>query len=638
MLKRWQENLIREFKLFFLWCLLLSVYRLFFILTFKDSSIGLWDISLSMFYGLRISLKTVGIICLVSGVFATLPHTLIACWPADSIRKAWHGLCFCYSLFLIMVRIPYYGVFNATFDMMIINGLHDDANAILQTMVQQYQLLPRLGYWLGGSIVVLIVGKFFYNYFIRNTTIPQYSFLRNLGQSVGAIVFLVIWFIFCRWGGAFTYESGVNWENCAKLKSNLLNEAILDDGQALYRVYCMFDLSKKVASPQFTGEEMEAKIKLLGKDPSSRSITTAFEQTAPGPSFAQPQQIIVVIGESFGLWPFEERFAALDLVSQTKALANSDDGCQVESLLPHGGGTIASLNGFLSGLPNTGIYENYNANMLKTAQPTAIAKVMNALGYTTHFWYGGFSRWQNIKNITLAQGFQNFHCADEFKYTGGTAWGCPDKVLFNCVETYVKEHPQEKMFHLILTSSNHPPYTIDLDKEGFPRDKIKEAIQHIADIPKNDETINELGHIWYTDATIGNFVKTTEEILPDSLFVITGDHSERFTFAVPQGPATRSTVPCIFYGRIVDKNFVQSKFGEHLDILPTIVNTIAPAGFRYPTFGTDLKTSRTFSANHALVVTDSSVRQNKNVPKDIQEKILARRDIGAWRITKGDKF
>jgi len=638
MLRRWQENLIKEFKLFFLWCLLLSIYRLFFILIFRDNSIGTWDITLSMFYGLRMSLKTVGIICLVSGVFATLPHTVIARWPADLIRKIWHGLCFCYSLFLIIVRIPYYSIFNATFDMMIINGLYDDAYAILQTMIQQYQLLPRLGYWLAGSIIVLVIGKFLYNYFIGNTTIHQYSFLRNLGQSLGGLIFVAIWFIFCRWGGAFTYENGVNWENCDKLKSNLLNEAILDDGQALYRVYCMYDLSQKVASPKFTTEEIEAKVKLLGKDPASHSITSAFGQTAPGPSFAQPQQIIIIVGESFGLWPFEERFAALGLVSQTKALANSAKGCRVETLIPHGSGTIASLNGLLSGLPNTGIYENYNANMLKEAQPTAIAKIMHDLGYTTHFWYGGFSRWQNIKNITLAQGFQKFHCADEFEYTGGAAWGCPDKVLLDCVGTYVKDHPQEKMFHLILTSSNHPPYTIDLDKEGFPKNKIIEALQHIKDIPDNKESINELGHIWYTDTTIGNFIRTTEEVLPDSLFLITGDHSERFTFTVPQNPGTRSTVPCIFYGRMMNKNFVQSKFGEHLDILPTIVNAIAPAGFCYPTFGTDLKKSRVFSANHALTVSNSGVQQNKDVSKDIQEKILARRDIGAWCITRGDKF
>ena len=638
MFKRWQEGLIKEFKLFFLWCLIFSIFRLAFILIFRDDSVGTWDIVLAMFYGLRISLKTVGLICLVGGVFATLPQVFLSFWPGDTIRKAWHGLCLCHFLWLFIVRIPYYRVFNATFDMMIINGLYDDKTAIWQTMIQQYQLLPRLGYWLLGSIVLLYLGKLGYNRYIAGTAVPEYPFLRSLAHSVGALVFLAVWFVFCRWGGAFTYESGINWENCGKFQSNLLNEAVLDDGQAMYRVYCMYDLSQRITKAQFTPEEMENKIKLLGKESSSRSITAAFAQRAPGTQSPQPQQIVVIVGESFGLWPFEDRFATLNLVNQSKTLAKSPKGCRVEALLPHGSGTISSLNGFISGLPNTGIYENYNANMLKSAQPTATAEIMWELGYTTHFWYGGFSRWQNIKNIALAQGFRRFHCADEFQYTGGTAWGYPDKVLFEHIEKYIGSHPAEKMFHLVLTSSNHPPYTIDLERENFPKDKVKNALQQIKEIPKDDETLNELGHIWYTDKVIGGFINTTEQLLPHSLFVITGDHSERFTFAQPQPPATRSTVPCIFYGETVGPDFIRSKFGEHLDILPTIVNAVAPQGFTYPSFGRDLKTVRDYSANHALIITDKGVRQQKDIPKELQEKIHARRDIGAWRITKGDKF
>lgn len=42
--------------------------------------------------------------------------------------------------------------------------------------------------------------------------------------------------VFVRYGGAFNYANSINWESAARLKSNMLNEAVLDDGQALYRV------------------------------------------------------------------------------------------------------------------------------------------------------------------------------------------------------------------------------------------------------------------------------------------------------------------------------------------------------------------------------------------------------------------
>lgn len=42
-----------------------------------------------------------------------------------------------------MTRIPYYKIFNAAFNMMLINGAHDDIYAIFVTAVKEYQLLWR---------------------------------------------------------------------------------------------------------------------------------------------------------------------------------------------------------------------------------------------------------------------------------------------------------------------------------------------------------------------------------------------------------------------------------------------------------------------------------------------------------------
>lgn len=67
--------------------------------------------------------------------------------------------------------------------------------------------------------------------------------------------------------------------------------------------------------------------------------------------------------------------------------------------------------------------------------------------------------------------------------------------------------------------------------------------------------MNELGHIWYADKTMGDFVAQAEKQLPDSLFIITGDHMERFTFAVEQDARVMMSVPCIFYGQGVQKDW-----------------------------------------------------------------------------------
>ena len=47
---------------------------------------------------------------------------------------------------------------------------------------------------------------------------------------------LAVYVYLCVMAVLFNYAHSINWESAARLKSNLLNEAILDDGQALYRV------------------------------------------------------------------------------------------------------------------------------------------------------------------------------------------------------------------------------------------------------------------------------------------------------------------------------------------------------------------------------------------------------------------
>lgn len=117
-----------------------------------------------------------------------------------------------------------------------------------------------------------------------------------------------------------------------------------------------------------------------------------------------------------------------------------------------------------------------------------------------------------------------------------------------------KELADKKVFHVILTTSNHPPYTLDIDKIGFPKAAVRDKLS--ADISKDDKVLTELGHIWYADKTMGDFVKAAEKNHPDSLFIITGDHSERFDFAIEQDARTRSTIPCIFYGQGVQADWL----------------------------------------------------------------------------------
>lgn len=633
---RFFENIQQDLKAFIYWCLVFTLFRITFIAIYSGQLNGDYsDLPMALLLGLRLSLKTAGVIALVGFVIATLPKTLFKNWFADKIRICWHTIALVLFSICFMARIPYYKIFNAAFNMMLVNGAHDDIYAIFMTAVKEYQLVWRLPL----AIVMGIVLAYALHVFLNKIAVKSFADVKYKKLVMACTLpFIVVLWIFVRYGGAFNYAHSINWESAARLKSNLLNEAILDDGQAIYRVRETMKKIAKVNNINITVAELRQKIAVSGGNENVATIDKAFLRTVKQPKLVQqPSNVVLVVGESFGNWPFLPKFQQLGLVNNMLALQNSAESAHIATMLPHGSGTIAAVNGLVTGLPDTGLYENYQPMTFKNQYQTGIAYIMKQLGYKTVFWYGGFSGWQNIGKFIPAQSFDEFHCADEFNDKSGNAWGCEDAVLLKKVAEYMQKEPSnEKVFHVVLTTSNHPPYSINVDALGFPREQIKSKLT--ADIAKDEKTLTELGHIWYADKTMGDFVKTAQKIAPDSLFVITGDHSERFSFATEQDARTISSIPCIFYGKGVQHNWFSDKtVGDHMQLAGTLAEILAPAGFEYSALQPSMFDA-TNAFNHRLYAKDGEIsEQAKSKDKVLIDYINSMRGVSAWRVLKGDE-
>lgn len=139
---RFFENLQQDLKAFIYWCLVFTIFRMAFIAIYSGQLNGDYsDIPMALLLGLRLSLKTAGMIALIGFLFATLPKIVVKNWPADKLRFCWHAVALVFFALCFMTRIPYYKIFNAAFNMMLINGAHDDIYAIFVTAVKEYQLL-----------------------------------------------------------------------------------------------------------------------------------------------------------------------------------------------------------------------------------------------------------------------------------------------------------------------------------------------------------------------------------------------------------------------------------------------------------------------------------------------------------------
>jgi phosphoglycerol transferase MdoB-like AlkP superfamily enzyme len=164
-----------------------------------------------------------------------------------------------------------------------------------------------------------------------------------------------------------------------------------------------------------------------------------------------------------------------------------------------------------------------------------------------------------------------------------------DEYLFDFIASKVDDG--RPSFNLIMTTSYHPPYNVDVWGKGFPLKKVPGDIAPLFD---DTTSIRMLGHLWYSDKCLGEFVKKAEGRLSRPLFAFTGDHYGRKFINAKPDFFEQSGVPLILYGRDVLRGIKMPKgaAGSHIDIGPTLVEFAAPKGFAYYSVGQDLLTPR----------------------------------------------
>ena len=206
-------------------------------------------------------------------------------------------------------------------------------------------------------------------------------------------------------------------------------------------------------------------------------------------------------------------------------------------------------------------------------------------------------------------------------------------------------------FHVILTTSNHPPFTVNLAQGGFDPQRIQGGLPNNL---KNDTAwLTKLGHFWYADKVLAEFVKRMEAQSPDSLFIITADHGDRVNIEPNPSLFVRCGIPFILYGQGVTKNVLPPHTaGSHLNIVPTLMELIAPKGFVYYSIGQSMTQNSQLGINSELWITPDYIGKIDTQaaeplpfqgsitappdPAQLHESIDTVNALSWWRIQKGE--
>ena len=638
-----------DLKLFIFIIMLLFVFRLSFIVTMGDylgESTILKDVMLSLYYGFKISLKSAGIlagtsflICLLASIF--VPKFYV------KIRM---GLASCYVLILTIlfyVRIPYYQQFHAGFNQLIFNTFNDDVSALTSSLLQEYNLPLRFGIAFVTAFILIKVVKWWLN--TKIVYLPTFSkHYANIGVRIVFLLAIYNLAIFIRFGGSMSYAYNVDWENSGVTKDQLLNEAILDDVQALYRAY---ELNNRLLSSVGMGLESSQVVNyaksLTAKNFDSNNLDDYLKQEAQGAKIPKPQHIFLIIGENYANWPLLPQYQHLNIANGLKGIIAKDNATYVNTFLPNGMSTVSAVMGVLTGFADANLYLTQMPEAYKQPYQTAIAHQIGKLGYRANFWYAGPSSWENVREFSLAQGFKAFYSSGDFDKDGGNVWGCDDKDLYQAVLKGIKN--EDASFNVILTVSNHSPYTVDLAAAGFNPDLVEGP----AEVKNDPELMKKLGHFWYADKMLAEFIETAEQKYPDSLFIIVGDHADRVNIDKTPSVYERYGIPLVLYGKGVNKEILaQQVAGSHINIMPTLIELIAPKGFEYYTIGRSLTKPNKYGINYGFWIdkdyvgkTDSAFMaekiNNSAQPYDkaeIENEVNAVRALSWWRSKYGSNL
>jgi len=205
-------------------------------------------------------------------------------------------------------------------------------------------------------------------------------------------------------------------------------------------------------------------------------------------------------------------------------------------------------------------------------------------GYDISFIYGGYGYFDNMLNFFANNNYKVIDRGDfnSNEITFANIWGVADENLFDKSIQYFDTKSNKPFFSVILTTSNHRPYT-------FPSGRI--------DLPSGS---NRAAAVKYTDYAIKSFIDKARTKLwfKDTVFIITADHCASSAGKIHL-PIHKYHIPLMIYAPGLLQPKKETSLCSQIDVMPTVLGLL---NFEYKTqfFGQDVLN---YPANKSFIST-----------------------------------
>lgn len=239
------------------------------------------------------------------------------------------------------------------------------------------------------------------------------------------------------------------------------------------------------------------------------------------------------------------------------------DGVFFDQIYASGGRTDKGVVAVLSAFPAQASRSIMKENSKQSRIP-ALSQTFGANGYFTPFFYGGESRFANMKSYLLSHNINKIIEKSSFdaKYLNSN-WGAFDGPVYQRM-TQELNGEKRPFFATMLTLTNHEPFGLPVARH-FKGENTEDKFRSTA---------------YYADSCLGAFVDhaKTQPWYKNTLFVVVADHGHFLPRTdLEVFDPRRYKIPLLFFGAVLKPEFkgkLIHQIGGQTDIAATLLNQL----------------------------------------------------------------
>lgn len=260
----------------------------------------------------------------------------------------------------------------------------------------------------------------------------------------------------------------------------------------------------------------------------------------------------------------------------------AEKGILFTDFYANGNRTAYGVAAILSGFPSTPEGSILNRPNKMERLP-ALAGTLKANGYSTSFYYGGDTHFDDMNAFFVHSKFDTVTNKSSFQAKDmNSKWGVHDHILFERVlSDFAKK--TEPFFSTLLTISSHEPFEVPMEKR-FKGTQPSELFKN---------------SVYYTDKSLKTFFEKaeTQKWFKNTLFILVADHGTALPLNRPKAyMPERYRIPLLLYGEVIDKHFQGTRklmTGSQSDISATILAQLQIKSSDFPWSNNLLNSNRT---------------------------------------------